>query len=151
MTPWTVACQAPLSMGFFNWSRLPCPPPGDLPRPEIEPMSPAFSKWILYHWATRKAHDGSCGWSDICRCCAKEILSPSDDHYLLPMIGWALLSFPAGLLAWGPQGSWVADRAESLMGPWLSLLVEASPLALKFTGHEVWGVETKILPVRHLK
>ena len=32
-TPWTVACQAPLSMGFFRqeyWSGLPFPPPGDL-------------------------------------------------------------------------------------------------------------------------
>ena len=33
VTPWTVACQAPLSMGFFRqeyWSGLPYPPPGDL-------------------------------------------------------------------------------------------------------------------------
>ena len=32
MTPWTVACQAPLSIGFSRqeyWSGLPCPPPGD--------------------------------------------------------------------------------------------------------------------------
>ena len=31
VTPWTVACQAPLFMGFFrqeHWSRLPFPPPG---------------------------------------------------------------------------------------------------------------------------
>ena len=44
VTPWTVACQAPLSMGFSRqeyWSGLPCPPPGDLPYPGIEPMSPA--------------------------------------------------------------------------------------------------------------
>ena len=42
-TPWTIAHQAPLSMGFSGpeyWSGLPCPPPGDLPDPEIEPMSP---------------------------------------------------------------------------------------------------------------
>ena len=35
-TPWTVACQAPLSMGFSRqeyWSGLPCPRPGDLPDP----------------------------------------------------------------------------------------------------------------------
>jgi len=34
--PWTVACQGPLSMGFFrqeHWSGLPCPPLGDLPNP----------------------------------------------------------------------------------------------------------------------
>ena len=41
-TPWTVAHQTPLSMGFSRqeyWSGLPCPPPGDLPNPGIEPMS----------------------------------------------------------------------------------------------------------------
>ena len=39
-TPWTVARQAPLSMGFSRheyWSGLPCPPPKDLPDPGIEP------------------------------------------------------------------------------------------------------------------
>ena len=42
VTPWTVARQAPLSRAFSrqeHWSRLPCPPPGDLP-PDIEPESP---------------------------------------------------------------------------------------------------------------
>ena len=41
--PWTVARQAPLSMGFprqEHWSGLPFPPPGDLPDPGIEPASP---------------------------------------------------------------------------------------------------------------
>ena len=40
--PWTVACQAPLSMGFSRyeyWSGLPFPSPGDLPDPGIEPGS----------------------------------------------------------------------------------------------------------------
>ena len=40
-TLWTVAHQAPLSVGFFRqeyWPGLPCPPPGDLPHPETEPM-----------------------------------------------------------------------------------------------------------------
>ena len=44
-TLWTVACQATLSMGFSRqeyWSGLPCPPPGDLPDPGIEPGSPAL-------------------------------------------------------------------------------------------------------------
>ena len=38
VTLWTVACQAPLSMGFSrqeNWSVLPFPPPGDHPDPGI--------------------------------------------------------------------------------------------------------------------
>ena len=45
VTPWTVACQAPLSMGFPRqeyWSGLPFPSPGDLPNPRIEPRSPAL-------------------------------------------------------------------------------------------------------------
>ena len=43
-TPWTIARQAPLSMGFPKqeyWSGLPFPPPGDLPDPGIKPASPA--------------------------------------------------------------------------------------------------------------
>ena len=42
VTPWTVACQVPLSMEFFRqeyWSGLPFPPSGDLPNPGIEPVS----------------------------------------------------------------------------------------------------------------
>ena len=45
MTPWTVAHQAPLSMGFSRqeyWSGLPFPSPGGLPDPGIEPWSPAL-------------------------------------------------------------------------------------------------------------
>ena len=44
-TPWSVAYQAPPSMGFSRqecWSGLPFPSPGDLPDPEIEPGSPAL-------------------------------------------------------------------------------------------------------------
>ena len=41
-TLWTVACQAPLSMGFSRQEcqgGLPCPSPGNLPNPGIEPAS----------------------------------------------------------------------------------------------------------------
>ena len=44
-TPWTVAHQAPLSVGFSRqeyWSGLLCPSPGDLPDPGIEHESPAL-------------------------------------------------------------------------------------------------------------
>ena len=44
-TLWTVAHEAPLSMGFSRqeyWSELPFPSPGDLPYPGIEPESPAL-------------------------------------------------------------------------------------------------------------
>ena len=45
-TPWTVAFQAPLSMGFPRqeyWSGLPFLSPGDLPNPGIKPVSPALA------------------------------------------------------------------------------------------------------------
>ena len=45
VTPWTVACQAPLSTGFSRqeyWSGLPFPSPGDLPDPGIEIRSPSL-------------------------------------------------------------------------------------------------------------
>ena len=54
-TLWTVARQAPPSMGFSRLeyrSGLPCPSPGDLPDPGIEPklfMSPALAGRVLYH------------------------------------------------------------------------------------------------------
>ena len=45
VTPWTIARQAPLSVGFSRqeyWSELPFPSPVDLPNLEIEPMSPTL-------------------------------------------------------------------------------------------------------------
>ena len=46
LTPWTVACQVPLFMGFPRqeyWSGLPFPFPGNLSDPVIEPMSAALA------------------------------------------------------------------------------------------------------------
>ena len=66
-TLWTVAPQAPLSMGFSRqeyWNGLPFPPPRDLPDSGIEPLSPAAPHWQadslpLSHpgspWTTYKA------------------------------------------------------------------------------------------------
>ena len=56
-TPWTVAHQAPLSMGFSRQeyrSGLPLPSPGDLPNPGIKPRSPTCRQ-TLYHLS----HQGS--------------------------------------------------------------------------------------------
>ena len=61
-TPWTVACQAPLFMGFPRqeyWSGLPCPPPGDLSNPGIELMSlmsPTLADRFFTTDATWEAH-----------------------------------------------------------------------------------------------
>ena len=53
--PWIVACQAPLSMGFYRqeyWSGLSFPSLWDLPNPGIKPASLNISyinRWVLYH------------------------------------------------------------------------------------------------------
>ena len=49
-TPWTVAHQTPLSMGFPRqeyWSGLPFPSPGEIPDPGIKPMPPALQAYSL--------------------------------------------------------------------------------------------------------
>ena len=56
VTPWTIAHQAPPSMGFSRqeyWSGLPFPSPGDLPDPGIEPGSPDIVGRRCSIWATR--------------------------------------------------------------------------------------------------
>ena len=55
VTLWTIARQAPLSMGFSKqeyWSGLPCPPPGDPLSPGIESVSPVLQEdsLSLCHW-----------------------------------------------------------------------------------------------------
>ena len=55
LTPWTIAHQAPWSMGFLRqeyWNELPCPPPGDLPCPGIKLASPALQmdSLLLSHY-----------------------------------------------------------------------------------------------------
>ena len=84
-TPWTEACQAPLSMGFPRqeyWSGLPFPFPGGLSDPGMEPVSPTQSgKWFTTEaveiicntvsttkgvkWPQRKETGGETGRSDM--------------------------------------------------------------------------------------
>ena len=58
-TPWTVACQAPLSIEFYQqegWSVLPFPTSEDFPSPGVQPMSlvsPALTgRFFIYHRAS---------------------------------------------------------------------------------------------------
>ena len=51
-TPWTVAHQAPLSLGFFRqeyWSGLLFPSPGELPDPGMEPVSLVLASGFFTH------------------------------------------------------------------------------------------------------
>ena len=59
VTRWTIARQASLSMKFSRreyWSGLPCPPPGDLPKPGTEPTSPALAGEFFTTSTTWEAH-----------------------------------------------------------------------------------------------
>ena len=68
VTPWTVAHQAPLSMGFpmqEYWTGLPFHSPGDLPDQGIEPMAPASPTLASGFFTTRKSkmtHLGNPKW-----------------------------------------------------------------------------------------
>ena len=60
MTPWAVVGQAPLSMEFSRqeyWSGLPCPSPGDLPDPGIEPGF-LYCRQIFYHLSHQGSPEG---------------------------------------------------------------------------------------------
>ena len=60
MTLWTVALQALLSTGFSrqeDWRRVPCPPPGNLTDPGIEPMSLMFPVWAGKFFTTIAARE----------------------------------------------------------------------------------------------
>ena len=68
VTPWTIARQAPLSMGFSrqeHWSGLPYPPPGYIPNPGVKPvslMSPALTDGFFTMsttWETQEAHSST--------------------------------------------------------------------------------------------
>ena len=62
LSPWTVACQAPLPMEFSRqeyWSELPFTSPRDLPDSEVEPRSPALQQ-ILYHLSQQGSPQRAC-------------------------------------------------------------------------------------------
>ena len=64
MSPWTVAYQAPLSMGFPKqeyWNGFPFPFPGDLPDPGIKPASPTWQadSLLLSHQGSPDSQSGA--------------------------------------------------------------------------------------------
>ena len=74
VTPWTIACQAPLSMGFSKQeyqSGLPCPPPGDLPNLGMEPTSPALQadSFLLSYQGSPKIDISSVQLSSVTQSC----------------------------------------------------------------------------------
>ena len=99
-TPWTVAHQAPLSMGFSRqeyWSGLPFPSPGDLPDPGIEPGSPALQadtltselpgKPPLLPWHSLK---GCHLWKREYSLCPRPLSGSDEVLYVWSLLAWTL-------------------------------------------------------------
>ena len=90
VTPWTVAHQTPLSMGFPRpeyWSGLPFPPPGNLLDPGIEPVSLASPAWAGRFFTTRgTAYTHTHTHTHVCCCLVIKSCSTLCDfiHYCLP-------------------------------------------------------------------
>ena len=108
-TSWTIAQQAPLSLGFSRqgyWSGLPVPSPGVLPDPGIEPCVSCLGRQILYHWVTWGAlvliFYSSCSY---CQFHSSSISSLKSWHHLTDIL---LLSF----------SSWVMSDSLWLHGWW---------------------------------
>ena len=67
-TPWTVAHQAPLSMGFPRqkyWSGLLFPSPRDLPNRVVKPMSPALAGGFFTWWVNQPGMSSQCMRSSV--------------------------------------------------------------------------------------
>ena len=81
-TPWTVARQAPLSLGFSReecWNGWPLPSPGDLPSPGVEPRSPASQERLSLNHQRSLEHLAS---SPLARSLSANILAPRSPHKL---------------------------------------------------------------------
>ena len=103
-TPWTVAYQAPLSMGFSRqecWSGLPFPSPGDLPDPRMKPGSPALRADALPRDQTRVSRivgRSHCFPDEI------SVFSFSDDTAISPTVYLEMWGSARTCLDSSPQG-----------------------------------------------
>ena len=115
---WTIARQAPLSMGFCRqeyWSGLPFPPPGDLPDPGIEPVSlisPALAGTVLILEQQR---------FELCGSTHTRIFFFSGKYVVGPLYLWAL-------------NPWIPQTTNGKFHPWL----------VEFTGAESIDTEGQL-------
>ena len=144
-TLWTVACQAPLSMGWSKqeyWSGLPYPPLGDLPNPGIEPASlkspawqvgslPLASLGKLKNWGASKLEEL---WIYTVRIIWRVVLATLSS-ILVWRTPWT--EEPGGLSPWGCKES---DTTEQLT---LSSGDSNSEPGLKRKGFQRWPWESR--------
>ena len=153
-TLWTIACQAPLSMGFPRqeyWSGFPFPSPGDIPDPGTEPASPVscIGRQILYHWAPGKPFNRMLlllllsHFSHVWFCATPETAA----HQAPPSLGfsrqehWSGLPFPSPMHE-SEKWKWKV-KVKSLSRVWLFLTpwtaAYQAPPSLGFSRQEYWS------------
>ena len=131
-TPWTVAYQAPLSVGFSRqecWSGLPFLSPGDLPNPGIEPRSPALQADIL-----PSKPPGKPSMRDECNCpvvwtfFSTATLGNWDEDWPFP-VPWPLLGFPDFLTYLRASSFRILNSSAGIPSSPLALLAAVLPKA----------------------
>ena len=128
-TPWTVARQASLSMGFSRqkyWTGLPCPPPGDLLTPWIEPMSPALQVDSLL-----LSHGGSPSVSSTKLTLIPHILTPSPHANFPDYLKKCIIGFFESGSSLGPQFTFVCYVSDILLILGGTVLFSLSPRFLE--------------------
>ena len=157
-TPWTIVCQATLSMEFSRqecWTGLPCPPPGDLPDPGTEPtslMSPALAvirTWYNLHkfnqrwfqYLTLLVSDAACIFGHVNPISPSIITSP-------PSLSFFFLTWTFLLLCYKAPGGSICPTCkiqDNLSSGFLIISVKSFlPSKVKFSsslehGHH-WGI-----------
>ena len=131
VTLWTIACQAPLSMGFSRqeyWSGLPLPSPGDLSHPGIEPRSPALQADSLLTELWRKP--SHCIWWAIyhSEC---YILFFSTTYVYLYIYIYIYIHIHIKVKVKSPSRVWLFAT------PWT--VAHQAPLSMEFSRQEYWS------------
>ena len=90
VTLWTIAHEVLLSVGFSGqgyYSRLPCPPPGDLPNPETEPTSLKSPALTVGFFTT------STSWKALAVLCVNTIVLYTSKNFLAKLLNLSILYF----------------------------------------------------------
>ena len=146
-TPWTVAYQAPWSMGFSRqeyWSGLPFPFPGDLPNPGIEPRSPALQTDALLSEPLGKLFPTAAAAAAKSRQSYPTLWDPRDGSPPGSPIPWILQERTLAWVAISFSNAWKwkvkvksLSRVWLLATPWTAAY--RAPPSMGFSRQEYWS------------
>ena len=127
-TWWTVARQAPLSMGFSRqeyWSGLPFPSSGDLPDPGIKPRSPALQADSLLTEPPGHSQEGICVYIQLRHFVSQQKLTLRFSSHLYSQISWWMCIDRL------PSRPW--SLCQRLQGPWYYFIFVLPHLGVPLT------------------